>query len=93
MYNRKDLLGLRDLSADEIMTILNTAKEMKAKIDNPSLRDDSLSKSSIVTLFYENSTRTKMSFMLAGDYQGAIVKDLGVATSSVSKGEVLWIQV
>ena len=86
MYNRKDLLGLRDLSADEIMTILNTAKEMKAKIDNPSLRDDSLSKSSIVTLFYENSTRTKMSFMLAGDYQGAIVKDLGVATSSVSKG-------
>ena len=89
MYNRKDLLGLRDLSADEIMTILNTAKEMKAKIDNPSLRDDSLSKSSIVTLFYENSTRTKMSFMLAGDYQGAIVKDLGVATSSVSKGESL----
>lgn len=31
LYNRKDLLGLRDLSADEIMTILNTAKEMKAK--------------------------------------------------------------
>lgn len=89
MYNRKDLLGLRDLSADEIMTILETAKEMKAKIDNPSLRTNDLSKSSIVTLFYENSTRTKMSFMLAGDYQGAIVKDLGVATSSVSKGESL----
>ncbi len=89
MYNRKDLLGLRDLSADEIMTILKTAEQMKAKIDNPSLRDNSLSQSSIVTLFYENSTRTKMSFMLAGDYQGAIVKDLGVATSSVSKGESL----
>lgn len=89
MYNRKDLLGLRDLSADEIMTILTTAREMKAKIDNPSLRTNDLSKSSIVTLFYENSTRTKMSFMLAGDYQGAIVKDLGVATSSVSKGESL----
>ncbi len=89
MYNRKDLLGLRDLSADEIMTILTTAKEMKAKIDNPSLRTNDLSKSSIVTLFYENSTRTKMSFMLAGDYQGAIVKDLGVATSSVLKGESL----
>ena len=89
MYNRKDLLGLRDLSADEIMTILNTAKDMKEKIDNPELRTDVLSKSSIVTLFYENSTRTKMSFMLAGEYQGAIVKDLGVATSSVSKGESL----
>ncbi len=89
MYNRKDLLGLRELSADEIMTILNTAREMKARIDDPSLRDKSLEKSSIVTLFYENSTRTKMSFMLAGEYQGAIVKDLGVATSSVSKGESL----
>lgn len=89
MYKRKDLLGLRELSAEEIMTILNTAREMKAKIDNPSLRDKSLEKSSIVTLFYENSTRTKMSFMLAGEYQGAIVKDLGVATSSVSKGESL----
>ncbi len=89
MYGRKDLLGLRDLSSDEIMTILNTAKEMKEKIDDPSLRTNDLSKSSIVTLFYENSTRTKMSFMLAGEYQGAIVKDLGVSTSSVLKGESL----
>lgn len=89
MYNRKDLLGLRDLTEDEIMTILDTAKGMKEKIDNPSLRSNELSQSSIVTLFYENSTRTKMSFMLAGDYQGAMVKDLGVATSSVNKGESL----
>ncbi len=89
MYKRKDLLGLRDLSEDEIMTILNTAKSMKEKIDNPALRSDELKQSSIVTLFYENSTRTKMSFMLAGDYLGAMVKDLGVATSSVNKGESL----
>lgn len=89
MYNRKDLLGLRDLSEDEIMSILETSKNMKEKIDNPKLRSDELSQSSIVTLFYENSTRTKMSFMLAGDYLGAMVKDLGVATSSVSKGESL----
>jgi aspartate carbamoyltransferase catalytic subunit len=89
LYNRKDLLGLRCLSADEIMTILVLAKEMKLKIDNPELRVDDLKNSSIVTLFCENSTRTKMSFTLAGEYQGAIVKDLGVATSSVSKGESL----
>lgn len=89
MFERKDLLGLRDLSKDEIMTILETAKTMKARIDNPELRCDELKKSSIVTLFYENSTRTKMSFMLAGDYLGAMVKDLGVATSSVNKGESL----
>ncbi|MCI8806034.1 MAG: aspartate carbamoyltransferase catalytic subunit [Clostridiales bacterium] len=89
MFNRKDLLGLRDLNENEIMTILETAKVMKQKIDNPSKRDNELKTSSVVTLFYENSTRTKMSFMLAGDYLGAIVKDLGVATSSVNKGESL----
>jgi aspartate carbamoyltransferase catalytic subunit len=89
MFKRKDLLGLRDLSKDEIMTILTTAQSMKARIDEPSLRQDELKKTSVVTLFYENSTRTKMSFMLAGDYLGAIVKDLGVSTSSVNKGESL----
>jgi len=89
MFKRKDLLGLRDLSESEIMTILETAKTMKNKIDNPKLRGSELSHSSIVTLFYENSTRTKMSFMLAGDYLGAMVKDLGVSTSSVNKGESL----
>jgi aspartate carbamoyltransferase catalytic subunit len=52
MFNRKDLLGLRDLSENEIMTILETAKVMKEKIDNPSLRSDELRKSSIVTMFY-----------------------------------------
>jgi len=89
MFNRKDLLGLRDLNENEIMTILETAKLMKVKIDDPSKREKELNTSSVVTLFYENSTRTKMSFMLAGDYLGAIVKDLGVATSSVNKGESL----
>ncbi len=43
----------------------------------------------MVTLFYENSTRTKMSFTMAGKYTGARVTDLGVATSSVNKGESL----
>lgn len=89
MFKRKDLLGLRDLNENEIMSILETAKAMKNKIDNPSQRGNELRQSSIVTLFYENSTRTKMSFMLAGDYLGAMVKDLGVATSSVNKGESL----
>jgi len=89
MFERKDLLGLRDLSKQEIMEILNTASEMKAKIDNPALRDDSLKHTSVVTLFYENSTRTKMSFMMAGEYLGAQINDLGIATSSVNKGESL----
>jgi len=89
MFARKDLLGLRDLSKPEILEILNTASEMKPKIDNPALRDETLKHTGIVTLFYENSTRTKMSFMMAGEYLGAKIDDLGIATSSVNKGEGL----
>ena len=89
MFKGKDLLGLRDLSKDSIMEILDEARSMKKRIDNPALRDHTLNKSSIVTLFYENSTRTKTSFCLAGAYLGGIVQDLGVSTSSVSKGESL----
>jgi aspartate carbamoyltransferase catalytic subunit len=89
MFKRKDLLGLRDMSSDEIMTILDIAKDMKLRIDNPSKRDHVLQNTSIATLFYENSTRTKTSFTLAGEYLGATVTDLGISTSSVSKGESL----
>lgn len=89
MLKGKDVLGLRDMSKDEILEILDVAKEMKARIDNPELRVDELKHTSIITLFYENSTRTKTSFSLAGKYLGATVQDLGIATSSVKKGESL----
>ncbi len=89
MFMRKDLLGLRDLTKEEITHILETAAEMKDRIDNPLLRDDSLKHSSIVTLFYENSTRTKMSFMMAAEYLGAKIDDLAISTSSTNKGESL----
>ena len=89
MLNRKDILGLKDMSEEEILTILETAKEMKRRIDDGSLRKGELKGKSMVTLFYENSTRTKTSFALAGKYLGATVQDLGVSTSSVSKGESL----
>lgn len=89
MFERKDLLGIKDLSSDEILYILKIAKELKAKVRNKSLRDNSLQNFSLTTLFYENSTRTKMSFLLAGEYLGAKVSDLNLSTSSVSKGESL----
>lgn len=89
MLKGKDVLGLREMSKDEILEILDVAKEMKARIDNPELRVDELKHTSIITLFYENSTRTKTSFSLAGKYLGATVQDLGIATSSVKKGESL----
>ncbi len=89
MLKSKDLLGLKDLSKEEIIEILELAKDMKPIIDCKSLSKKELADNSIVTLFYENSTRTKMSFALAGKYLGATVTDLGVSTSSVSKGESL----
>lgn len=89
MFGKKHLLDIKSLSKDEILQILDVAKDMKRKINVPSLRDDSLKNKSIATLFYENSTRTKMSFMLAGKYLGATMEDLNISTSSVNKGESL----
>ena len=85
----KDVLGLRDMSTEDIFEVITLAEKMKKKIDDPTKRDDSLKHVSAVTLFYENSTRTSMSFKLAGNYLGACVSDLGVSGSSVSKGESL----
>ena len=86
---KKDLLGIREMSAIEILHLLEMAKEEKPKITNKHLRDTSLKNLSLTTLFYENSTRTKLSFLLAGEYLGAMADDLNIATSSVSKGETL----
>lgn len=89
MLKSKDLLGIRTLEESEILSILDLAQDMKQKIDDSSLREATLKNRSLITLFYENSTRTKVSFNMAGMYQGADVTDLGVATSSVQKGETL----
>ena len=89
MLKSKDLVGIRDLEVSEIMSVLELAKEMKAKITNKDLREENLKNQSMITLFYENSTRTRVSFAMAGMYQGMDVTDLGVATSSVQKGETL----
>jgi len=86
---RKDLLGIRDLSREEIFLFLEAAKNQKEKVRNRHLRDNSLAGASLTTLFYENSTRTKMSFLLAAEYLGAYADDLNIATSSVAKGETL----
>lgn len=89
MLKQKDILGLRTMDKEDILTILDLAQDMKKRIDDNSKRTNVIKNSSIVTLFYENSTRTKTSFALAGKYLGATVQDLGVSTSSVSKGESL----
>lgn len=89
MLSKKDLLGIRDLSEAEIRLILERAESMKAIVTGEKDKSDLLKGKSAITLFYENSTRTRMAFTMAGTYLGAHVSDLGVASSSVKKGESL----
>lgn len=86
-WQRKDLLGLQDLSPEEIMLILDTAGPMKDIISRPIKKVPVLRGKTIVTMFYEPSTRTRTSFELAGKYLSADTVNLAMSTSSVQKGE------
>jgi aspartate carbamoyltransferase catalytic subunit len=87
---KQDLLGLKDLSADEIMNILKTAQFMKAEvIETPTKKSPYLQGKTVVNLFYENSTRTRLSFELAAKYMGANAANITASGSSVQKGETL----
>lgn len=85
----KDLLGLRDLSREEIEYILDTAKTMKLVLLSNNKKTPHLQGKSVVTLFYENSTRTRLSFELASKYMGASSANVVASSSSVAKGESL----
>lgn len=86
---RKDLLGLRGLSRVEIEEILTMAEEMKSLLLSGSKKSSILQNKSVVTLFYENSTRTRFSFEFAAKYLGAHTASVAVSSSSVAKGESL----
>lgn len=86
---RKDLLGLRDVGREEIEVILDTAFPMKDIIRRDMKKVPALRGKGIITVFYENSTRTRTSFELAGKYLSADTSNLAVSTSSVQKGESL----
>lgn len=85
----KDLLGIKYLSVEEIEYILETADTMKLILESGSKKTPHLQGKSIITLFYENSTRTRMSFELAAKYLGGVSANISVSTSSVAKGETL----
>lgn len=89
MLKSKDLLGLRDITAEEITLILDTAEEMKGLLKSGRKSFDLLKGKTLVTLFYENSTRTRSSFELAGKYLGATEINIAASSSSVQKGETL----
>lgn len=85
----RDILDLSSLSVEEYDLIMRTAAEMKKVMKRDIKKLPSLRGKSIVNLFYENSTRTRSSFELAGKYLGADVINLSTGTSSVKKGECL----
>ena len=86
---KQDLLGLKDLSREEILHILDTAKSMKAHLTAPIKKTEHLKGKTVVNLFYENSTRTRMSFELASKYMSANAANITSSGSSVAKGETL----
>ncbi len=85
----KDLLGIADLSPEEILLILDTAVDMKKIVTSGMKKSNYLQGRTVMTLFYENSTRTRVSFELASKYLGAQAVNVAVASSSVAKGETL----
>ena len=85
----KDLLGLQNVSKEEIELILNTANSLKEIMSRDIKKVPTLRGRVVINLFYEPSTRTRTSFELAGKYMSADMSNLNVATSSVVKGETL----
>ncbi len=89
MLKTKDLLGLYHTSAEEICEILERTAHMKELLNQGKKSEKTLAGTALLTLFYENSTRTRTSFELAGKYLGAHEVNIAAASSSVQKGETL----
>ncbi len=88
-WKHKDLLGLKDLTAEEITFILDQARSFKEVFKRPIKQVPALRGKTIVNLFYEPSTRTRTSFDMAVKMLGAGTNNIAVAASSVQKGETL----
>jgi aspartate carbamoyltransferase catalytic subunit len=85
----RHLLGIKDLQLSDIELILSTAAQFKEVLQRPIKKVPSLRDTTIVNLFYENSTRTRISFELAEKRLSADTLNFSASGSSVSKGETL----
>ena len=85
----KHLLGIKDISKEDISLILSTARQFKEVLQRPVKKVPSLREVTIVNLFYESSTRTRISFELAEKRLSADTINFTTSASSVSKGETL----
>ncbi|MBQ6794635.1 MAG: aspartate carbamoyltransferase catalytic subunit [Clostridia bacterium] len=89
LSGRKDLLGIQELSREDILYILDKATEMKKVVLSDNKKIPNMQGKSLITLFYENSTRTRTSFELASKYMGASSANIAASGSSIQKGESL----
>ena len=85
----KHLLGIKDLTVKDIELLLHTAQNFKDVLQRPIKKVPTLRDTTIVNLFYENSTRTKISFELAEKRLSADTINFAASSSSVKKGESL----
>ena len=88
-FRRKDLLGLADLSREEIQHILDTAASFKEISTRSIKKVPTLRGKTVITLFYEPSTRTRTSFEIAAKRLSADTVNLAIGASSAVKGETL----
>src|SRR4051812_27592297 len=89
MLKHKDLLGIENLTCDEILEILDTAESLQEVSSRPIKKVPTLRGKTVINLFFEASTRTRTSFEIAGKRLSADVINISSATSSISKGETL----
>ena len=85
----KHLLGIKDITETDIRLILDTAANFKEVINRPIKKVPSLRDITIANIFFENSTRTRLSFELAEKRLSADVVNFSSSNSSVKKGETL----
>ncbi|MCL2485789.1 MAG: aspartate carbamoyltransferase, partial [Endomicrobia bacterium] len=87
--NRKDLLGLEHLDKKDLQLVLDSVKPFKSLFTRSVKKAPTLIGKTVVTIFYEPSTRTRTSFEIAAKRLSADVVNIAVNTSSVVKGESL----
>ena len=88
-FPHRGLMGIAGLARHEILFLLEEAEQWVELNRQPQKRDDRLAGLTIINAFFENSTRTRLSFEIAGKRLGADVVNMNAAQSSVKKGETL----
>jgi aspartate carbamoyltransferase catalytic subunit len=88
-FSQPHLLGIKDITRDDIELVFETADNFKAIINRPIKKVPSLRDVTVANIFFENSTRTRISFELAQKRLSADTVNFAASSSSVSKGETL----